>query len=103
MSHPSSLSLTDDIRRRLAAARSVVAFTGAGVSKESGLDTFRDADGVWQKVRPEDMATPQASGATRRASGGGTPSASRGPPASPPTRRTSPLQGGSACFRPLLW
>jgi NAD-dependent deacetylase len=34
-----------------------VAFTGAGISKESGLDTFRDLDGVWQKVRPEDMAT----------------------------------------------
>jgi len=60
MSHPSPLSLPDDLRRRLATARSVVAFTGAGVSKESGLDTFRDADGVWQKVRPEDMATPQA-------------------------------------------
>src|SRR5947209_16699506 len=60
MSHSPSLSLPDDLLRRLAAARSVVAFTGAGVSKESGLDTFRDADGVWQKVRPEDMATPQA-------------------------------------------
>ena len=60
MSHSPSLSLPDDLLRRLAAARSVVAFTGAGVSKESGLDTFRDAGGVWQRVRPEDMATPQA-------------------------------------------
>ena len=41
-------------------ARRVVAFTGAGVSKESGLDTFRDLGGVWQQVRPEDMATPEA-------------------------------------------
>src|SRR5436305_10089691 len=60
MSAASDLAVPDDLLRRLAAARSVVAFTGAGVSKESGLDTFRDADGVWQKVRPEDMATPQA-------------------------------------------
>ncbi len=33
--------------------------TGAGISKESGLDTFRDADGVWSKVRLEDVATPE--------------------------------------------
>jgi NAD-dependent deacetylase len=60
MSEPSDFFLPADLRRRLAAARSVVAFTGAGVSKESGLDTFRDAGGVWQRVRPEDLATPQA-------------------------------------------
>lgn len=34
--------------------------TGAGISKESGLDTFRDADGIWSKVRIEDVATPEA-------------------------------------------
>ena len=60
MSHPSDPGLPPDLRRRLAAARAVVAFTGAGVSKESGLDTFRDAGGVWQRVRPEEVATPQA-------------------------------------------
>ena len=38
----------------------IVILTGAGVSKESGLDTFRDADGVWSKVRLEDVATPEA-------------------------------------------
>ncbi len=54
------LSLPPELLARLAAARSVVAFTGAGVSKESGLDTFRDAGGVWQRVRPEEMATPEA-------------------------------------------
>lgn len=32
--------------------------TGAGISRESGLDTFRDADGLWAKVRLEDVATP---------------------------------------------
>ncbi|MGQ0676493.1 MAG: Sir2 family NAD-dependent protein deacetylase, partial [Rhodospirillales bacterium] len=39
---------------------SIVILTGAGISKESGLDTFRDKDGIWSKVRIEDVATPQA-------------------------------------------
>jgi NAD-dependent deacetylase len=38
----------------------IVVLTGAGISKESGLDTFRDADGIWAKVRLEDVATPEA-------------------------------------------
>lgn len=41
-------------------APAIVILTGAGISKESGLDTFRDADGVWSKVRIEDVATPEA-------------------------------------------
>ncbi|HYD30074.1 MAG TPA: Sir2 family NAD+-dependent deacetylase [Azospirillaceae bacterium] len=36
----------------------IVILTGAGISKESGLDTFRCADGIWAKVRLEDVATP---------------------------------------------
>jgi NAD-dependent deacetylase len=36
----------------------IVILTGAGISKESGLDTFRDKDGIWSKVRLEDVATP---------------------------------------------
>ena len=40
--------------------RDIVILTGAGISKESGLDTFRDADGIWAKVRLEDVATPEA-------------------------------------------
>ena len=39
---------------------SIVILTGAGISRESGLDTFRDADGIWAKVRIEDVATPEA-------------------------------------------
>lgn len=35
---------------------SLVVFTGAGVSAESGLATFRDSDGLWEKHRPEDVA-----------------------------------------------
>lgn len=39
---------------------SIVILTGAGISKESGLDTFRDEGGIWSKVRIEDVATPDA-------------------------------------------
>ena len=42
------------------AVRRIVILTGAGVSKESGLDTFRDPDGIWSRVRLEDVATPAA-------------------------------------------
>lgn len=38
----------------------IVVLTGAGISAESGLGTFRDAGGVWTQVRLEDVATPQA-------------------------------------------
>ncbi len=38
----------------------IVILTGAGISKESGLDTFRDRDGIWARVRIEDVATPEA-------------------------------------------
>ncbi len=39
---------------------SIVVLTGAGISRESGLSTFRDADGIWATTRIEDVATPQA-------------------------------------------
>lgn len=39
---------------------SIVILTGAGISRESGLSTFRDADGIWAQVRIEDVATPEA-------------------------------------------
>ncbi len=37
----------------------IVILTGAGVSAESGLSTFRDAGGIWSQVRLEDVATPE--------------------------------------------
>jgi NAD-dependent deacetylase len=43
----------------------VVVLTGAGVSAESGLPTFRDADGLWEGHRPEEVATPEAYRADR--------------------------------------
>lgn len=39
---------------------SIFILTGAGVSAESGVATFRDKDGLWSKVRLEDVATPEA-------------------------------------------
>ena len=38
----------------------IVVLTGAGVSAESGLRTFRDGDGLWEQYRIEDVATPEA-------------------------------------------
>jgi NAD-dependent deacetylase len=38
----------------------VVVLTGAGISAESGVPTFRDANGLWQGHRVEDVATPEA-------------------------------------------
>ena len=37
-------------------ARRIVVFTGAGISAESGIPTFRDADGFWQRFPPEQFA-----------------------------------------------
>src|SRR5215203_1139838 len=39
---------------------SIVILTGAGISAESGLATFRAADGLWEGHRIEDVATPEA-------------------------------------------
>lgn len=38
----------------------VVIFSGAGISAESGLKTFRDSDGLWENYKVDDVATPQA-------------------------------------------
>ena len=55
MDFPSSLI------RSLRDARSIVALTGAGISAESGLATFRDAQsGWWSKFKPEELATADA-------------------------------------------
>jgi len=40
--------------------KSIVVLTGAGISAESGIKTFRDDDGLWQNHRFEELATPQA-------------------------------------------
>lgn len=40
--------------------KKIVALTGAGISAESGISTFRDANGLWEQHRIEDVATPEA-------------------------------------------
>jgi len=47
-------------RRLLAEAGSVVVLTGAGISADSGVPTFRGPDGLWKQYRAEDLATPEA-------------------------------------------
>lgn len=47
-------------RQRLAEAQSVAVLTGAGISAESGIPTFRGAAGLWHHYRAEDLATPEA-------------------------------------------
>ena len=42
------------------AIRNIVILTGAGISAESGIDTFRDSGGLWERVKVEDVATPEA-------------------------------------------
>jgi NAD-dependent deacetylase len=61
------VTVTEDTRAglgaaaaRLKAAESVLVLTGAGVSAESGVPTFRGPEGLWRQFRPEQLATPEA-------------------------------------------
>lgn len=49
-----------EIAERFASAKRIAVLTGAGISAESGVETFRGEDGTWSKVNVEDVATPQA-------------------------------------------
>lgn len=49
-------------KRALAEKTRTVALTGAGVSQESGIPTFRGKEGLWRAFRPEELATPEAFG-----------------------------------------
>ena len=54
-------SFSASLISRLASTSNLVALTGAGVSQESGLRTFRDSQGgLWAQYKPEDLASPQA-------------------------------------------
>ena len=46
--------------------KKLVIFTGAGMSADSGLSTFRDADGLWDNYRIEDVCTPEALAKNRK-------------------------------------
>lgn len=52
----------DRIKKRLSASSSPVVLTGAGISAESGVPTFRGKDGLWKNFRAEELATPGAFG-----------------------------------------
>lgn len=45
---------------RVSKPENIVVLTGAGISRESGLHTFRDPEGIWATVNVEDVATPEA-------------------------------------------
>jgi NAD-dependent deacetylase len=57
MTRPEAL---DELAGRLRAARAVTVMTGAGISAESGIPTFRGADGLWRNFSATDLATPEA-------------------------------------------
>lgn len=47
----------DTVAERLSEARHVAVLTGAGISAESGVATFRDPDGLWAKFSPQELAS----------------------------------------------
>jgi NAD-dependent deacetylase len=55
--------LSEELRQAsdlVCAAQALVCLTGAGISAESGVPTFRGPEGMWRNYRPEDLATPEA-------------------------------------------
>ncbi|MDH4228608.1 MAG: NAD-dependent deacylase [Nitrospirota bacterium] len=54
------MSDLDRVRQRLAASQRLAVLTGAGISAESGVPTFRGPGGLWCNHRAEDLATPEA-------------------------------------------
>jgi NAD-dependent deacetylase len=48
--------LDTQMLKKFSKAKTVVFFTGAGVSAESGIPTFRGKDGIWSKLKPEELA-----------------------------------------------
>ena len=56
-----SMKIPEGLTSTLENANNVLVLTGAGMSAESGVPTFRDAQsGMWEKFKPEDLATPGA-------------------------------------------
>ncbi|MEM1054228.1 MAG: NAD-dependent deacylase [Bacteroidota bacterium] len=60
MHQPVGPPFSSGLVRRLAEGERVAVLTGAGVSAESGVPTFRDPDGLWQRFRPEELANVEA-------------------------------------------
>lgn len=53
-------SFSRELVERIASARHVAVLTGAGISAESGIPTFRDEDGLWERFKPEELANVRA-------------------------------------------
>ena len=60
MGNRSTEEKTAIIREKLASSERVVVLTGAGISAESGVPTFRGPGGLWRQYRAVDLATPEA-------------------------------------------
>ena len=54
------MNISSRLKSLLVPSTKLAVLTGAGVSQESGVPTFRDKDGLWQKFRPEELANMQA-------------------------------------------
>lgn len=54
------MDFQEEMLEKLRTATSVIVVTGSGISSESGIPTFRGADGLWKKYRAEELATPRA-------------------------------------------
>jgi len=50
------MKIDDELLGKLNEAKTIVFFTGAGISAESGIPTFRGKDGIWNKLKPEELA-----------------------------------------------
>lgn len=48
--------ISDSLISKINEAKEIVFFTGAGISAESGIPTFRGKDGIWNKLKPEELA-----------------------------------------------
>jgi len=60
MPQPKRAAERASVRPPVQTVESIVVLTGAGVSQDSGVPTFRDAQGLWEGLRVEDVATPEA-------------------------------------------
>jgi len=62
------MAVADELRDMIAASSSIVAFTGAGISTESGIPDFRSPGGIWTRMKPIDFGDFIASAEARRES-----------------------------------
>jgi NAD-dependent deacetylase len=63
-----SMAMVEDLKRMIAQAGNVVAFTGAGISTESGIPDYRSPGGIWTKMQPIEFGEFLASSEARRES-----------------------------------